>query len=249
MTDRKMFDLFRGAREKDEAIYTLAYKNGADINFQFEGRKATRGGAGRWYYGDSHWYAPDGVDGDKKDTLLHIAIKTNDEKLVTWLLSLDKIDITKENAKGVDPIHLAKALDREHLLAGLTTSPEPELAAAQEEPDTTASDAADELTRLTNSVKMLNIQSNKQESTIAGLEGEIAKYKQMLREKDADIASLHTQVLQKDREMIVMMHRIDQQQEQIKEYTDLRQAHADQFSAWGQGDYHGSERWESNAAA
>lgn len=49
MTDRKMFDLFYGAREGDDALMRRAYETGADINFGFDGRRATKGGAGRWY--------------------------------------------------------------------------------------------------------------------------------------------------------------------------------------------------------
>lgn len=49
MTDRKIFDLFYGARENDLAMCERAYETGADINFAFDGRRATKGGAGRWY--------------------------------------------------------------------------------------------------------------------------------------------------------------------------------------------------------
>ena len=49
MTDRKVFDLFYGAREGDYGMCRRAYETGADINFAFDGRRATKGGAGRWY--------------------------------------------------------------------------------------------------------------------------------------------------------------------------------------------------------
>lgn len=49
MTDRKIFDLFYGAREGDHEMCRRAYETGADINFAFDGRRATKGGAGRWY--------------------------------------------------------------------------------------------------------------------------------------------------------------------------------------------------------
>lgn len=49
MTDRKIFDLFYGAREGDYGMCRRAYEAGADINFAFDGRRATKGGAGRWY--------------------------------------------------------------------------------------------------------------------------------------------------------------------------------------------------------
>jgi hypothetical protein len=90
MTDRKVFNLFYGAREGKPEMYKGAYESGADVNFAFEGRKAMRGGAGRWYYGDLIWYTKDGVDGEKKDTLLHIAVKSENIELVSWLLSLER---------------------------------------------------------------------------------------------------------------------------------------------------------------
>ncbi len=49
MTDRKIFDLFYGARENDHDMCVRAYEKGADINFAFDGRRATKGGAGRWW--------------------------------------------------------------------------------------------------------------------------------------------------------------------------------------------------------
>ncbi|CAM9971155.1 unnamed protein product, partial [Hapterophycus canaliculatus] len=122
MTDRRIFDLFYGAREDDLAMCERAYEAGAEINFAFDGRRATKGGAGRWYYGDLQWYAPDGVNGDKKDTLLMIAVKINNKKLIEWMLSLDGLDATKQNGKGLNAMAVAKALGREHLLLGMATS-------------------------------------------------------------------------------------------------------------------------------
>lgn len=55
MTDRKIFDLFFGAREDDHDLCRRAYETGADINVGFEGKRSTKGGAGRWYYGDLQW--------------------------------------------------------------------------------------------------------------------------------------------------------------------------------------------------
>lgn len=49
MTDRKLFDIFYGAREGDHELCRRAYEAGCDINFAFDGRRATKGGAGRWY--------------------------------------------------------------------------------------------------------------------------------------------------------------------------------------------------------
>lgn len=71
------------------------------------------------YYGDLQWYAPDGVDGDKKDTLLMIAVKTNNVKLVEWMLTLDGLDTTKQNGKGLNAMAVAKAIGRENLLLGM----------------------------------------------------------------------------------------------------------------------------------
>lgn len=73
------------------------------------------------YYGDLQWYAPDGVDGDRKDTLLIIAVKINNAKLVEWMLSLDGLDTTKQNGKGMNAMAVAKALGREHLLLGMSS--------------------------------------------------------------------------------------------------------------------------------
>lgn len=128
------------------------------------------------YYGDLQWYAPDGVNGDKKDTLLIIAVKTNNLKLVEWILSLDGLDTTKQNGKGLNAMAVAKAIGREDLLLGMLTSaaspgasgstatgaagvgtstdpgvppPPPSQAAAEE--------AAKETSRLANAIKMLKV--------------------------------------------------------------------------------------------
>ncbi|CAN0366918.1 unnamed protein product, partial [Phaeothamnion confervicola] len=59
-------------------------------------------------YGDTIWYAPDGVDGDKNDTLLHIAVKCNNRPLCQWLLTLERLDVTLKNGKGADVFQVAK---------------------------------------------------------------------------------------------------------------------------------------------
>lgn len=65
------------------------------------------------------------MDGDKRDTLLIIAVKTNNVKLVEWMLSLDGLDTTKQNGKGLNAMAIAKALGREHLLLGVAASEAP----------------------------------------------------------------------------------------------------------------------------
>lgn len=67
-------------------------------------------------------YAPDGTDGEKKDTLLMIAIKVNNAKLAEWILSLDGLDTSRTNAKGLDAMAVAKATGRGHLLLGMAVT-------------------------------------------------------------------------------------------------------------------------------
>jgi hypothetical protein len=47
MTDRKVFDLFFAAREGNLEACRAAYTAGANVNFQYDGKKATRGAGGR----------------------------------------------------------------------------------------------------------------------------------------------------------------------------------------------------------
>lgn len=82
------------------------------------------------YYGDLQWYAPDGINGDKKDTLLIIAVKINNAKLVEWMLSLDGLDTSSKNGKGLDAMAVAKDLGREHLLLGIAAAGSASAAAA-----------------------------------------------------------------------------------------------------------------------
>ena len=126
------------------------------------------------YYGDLQWYAPDGVDGDKKDTLLIIAVKINNVKLVEWMLTLDGLETTKQNGKGLNALAVAKAFGREHLLLGVDASEASSdatgssvkgaRAAAEQEappppPSKAAADeaAALEIVRLGNAIKMLKV--------------------------------------------------------------------------------------------
>lgn len=127
------------------------------------------------YYGDLQWYAPDGVNGEKKDTLLIIAVKTNNPKLVEWILSLDGLDTTKQNGKGLNAMAVAKAIGREDLLLGISvpdaapgaassaatgatgasTSTNP--SAPPPPPGKADDDAANENSRLANAIKMLKV--------------------------------------------------------------------------------------------
>ncbi|CAM9164858.1 unnamed protein product [Scytosiphon promiscuus] len=260
MTDRKLFDLFYGARENDLAMCERAYETGADINFAFDGRRATKGGAGRWYYGDLQWYAPDGVNGDKKDTLLMIAIKINNKRLVEWMLSLDGLDATKQNGKGLNAMAVAKALEREHLLLGIATSSDvpssgagpsaqgaagvagaaaPSNPAALPPPpgkDCAAPDARLEAVRLCNTMRMLKDSNDEKEAKIAKAEQDCLAYQQMLKEKDASIGELQKKVLDREKEVIVMLHKIGRLEDALREYTDFRQADADQYTGWGKAD-------------
>lgn len=128
------------------------------------------------YYGDLQWYAPDGVDGDKKDTLLIIAVKANNSKLVEWILTLDGLDTARQNGKGLNAMAVAKAIGREGLLLGMAASDAAPSGAAASiatgaagtgtsldprappPPPSKASDeAANENSRLVKAIKMLKV--------------------------------------------------------------------------------------------
>lgn len=120
------------------------------------------------YYGDLQWYAPDGIDGDKKDTLLIIAVKVNNSKLIEWVLGLDGLDPMKKNGKGMTAMAVAKALGRENLLLGIaeTESGETEtssgvksmaVGALPPPPGTAVGGAELEIARLSQAVKMLKV--------------------------------------------------------------------------------------------
>ncbi|CBJ28038.1 hypothetical protein Esi_0089_0099 [Ectocarpus siliculosus] len=266
MTDRKIFDLFYGARENDHDMCRRAYETGADINFAFDGRRATKGGAGRWYYGDLQWYAPDGVDGDKKDTLLIIAVKTNNVKLVEWMLTLDGLDTAKENGKGLNAMAVAKAIGRENLLLGMAAcddglpggvdaSAKSAASAADPNapplpPDKAAADEATmEVARLRTAMKMLKANNDEKEAKITKAQQDCQAYQQMLKEKDANIGELQKQVLEREKEVIVMLHKIGRLEEALREYTDFRQADAEQYTDWGRADHYDAENGGAGAAA
>lgn len=116
------------------------------------------------------------MDGDKKDTLLIIAVKINNVKLVEWMLTLDGLDTTKQNGKGLDAMAVAKALGREHLLLGTAASESPsnstgsipkgasaavDFGAPPPPPGKPAADeTALEVVRLGNAIKMLKVTPN-----------------------------------------------------------------------------------------
>eukprot|EP00904_Undaria_pinnatifida_P009575 jgi/Undpi1/5748/HiC_scaffold_2.g01022.m1 len=279
MTDRKIFDLFYGAREGDYGMCRRAYEAGADINFAFDGRRATKGGAGRWYYGDLQWYAPDGINGDKMDTLLIIAVKTNNEELTSLILGLDGVDATKKNGKGLDAMTVAKALGREHLLLEMATSKSDTAMATsasdkvgpraihEVEAGAAAADGGDggsaamsldalvppppgtfaggeaglEVVQLGYAVEMLKASNNEKEIQISKAEKECQAYQDMLKEKDANIGELRKSVLEKEKEVIAMMHKIGRLEEALSQFTDDRQADAEQYSAWGQAEPNNTE--------
>lgn len=56
------------------------------------------------------------------DTLLIIAVKIDNAELVNLILGLDGVDATRKNGKGLDAMAVAKALGREHLLLGISTT-------------------------------------------------------------------------------------------------------------------------------
>ncbi|CAM9152074.1 unnamed protein product [Discosporangium mesarthrocarpum] len=252
MANRKIFDLFYGARERDEDMYKSAYAAGADINFQFDGKRATKGGGGRWYYGDLHWYAPDGINGDKGDTLLMIAIKTNYRELAEWILTLDKVEVNVKNSKGLDVMSIAKDLGREDILVhfapkstkGTDAQNDAESrcvsvgGSADPEAISLNLTMIDENSRLENSVKMLKAKLDEKDNEMNNLEAEVEMYKQKIKEKDSIMGELKATVLKKEKEMTVMMHKIGQLEEALSEYTDFRQEHADQFVAWGKAQMH-----------
>ncbi|CAN0599985.1 unnamed protein product, partial [Ectocarpus sp. 12 AP-2014] len=53
-----------------------------------------------------------------------IAVKTNNAKLVEWMLTLDGLDTAKENGKGLNAMAVAKAIGRENLLLGMAACDE-----------------------------------------------------------------------------------------------------------------------------
>lgn len=57
------------------------------------------------------------------------------------------------------------------------------------------------------------------------------------------------QVLDKEKEVIVMLHKIGRLEEALREHTDFRQADAEQFTEWGQGGHYNAEGGSAGAAS
>lgn len=106
----------------------------------------------------------------KNDTLLIIAIKVGNAKLVEWILSLDSLDATRTNARGLDALAVAKATDREHFLLGMAlpspttggTAATTEATAGTEGADSLPRPSAgtnsdEEIARLGNAIKMFKV--------------------------------------------------------------------------------------------
>lgn len=49
------------------------------------------------------------------------------------------------------------------------------------------------------------------------------------------------QVLDREKEVIAMHHKIGRLEEALREYNDFRQADAEQFTEWGQADHYNAE--------
>lgn len=105
-------------------------------------------------------------------------MKTNNAKLVEWMLTLDGLDTAKENGKGLNAMAVAKAIGRENLLLGVATcddgpsggvdAREKSAASAADPnapplpPDMAAADeAAMEVARLRTAMKMLKVMARR----------------------------------------------------------------------------------------
>lgn len=56
-------------------------------------------------------------------------------------------------------------------------------------------------------------------------------------------------MLDRETEVIGMLHKIGRLEEALREYTDFRQADAEQFSEWGQADHYNAEGGGAGAAS
>ncbi|CAM9957162.1 unnamed protein product, partial [Laminaria digitata] len=228
----------------------------------------------RRYYGDLQWYAPDGINGDKMDTLLIIAVKIDNADLASLILGLDGVDATRKNGKGLDAMAVAKALGREHLLLGMTTASAAaaadaagprvkggglaasngggegdddvamKIGALPPPPGKAAGEAGAggaEVVQLGYAVEMLKASNDEKEAQISKAERDCQAYQDMLKEKDASIGELQKSVLDKEKEVIAMMHKIGQLEEALSQFTDHRQADAEQYSEWGQAEPYNAE--------
>lgn len=57
------------------------------------------------------------------------------------------------------------------------------------------------------------------------------------------------QVLDKEKEVVVMLHKIGRLEEALGEYTDFRQADAEQFTEWGQAGHYNAENGGAGVAS
>ena len=48
-------------------------------------------------------------------------------------------------------------------------------------------------------------------------------------------------MLDREKEVIVMLHKIGRLEEALREYTDFRQADAEQYTEWGQAEHYNAE--------
>lgn len=60
---------------------------------------------------------------------------------------------------------------------------------------------------------------------------------------------VEVQVLDREKEVIVMLHKIGRLEEALREYTDFRQVDAEQFTEWGKADHYNAEARGAGAAS
>ncbi|CAN0563252.1 unnamed protein product [Ectocarpus sp. 12 AP-2014] len=182
------------------------------------------------------------------------------------MLTLDGLDAAKENGKGLNAMAVAKAIGRENLFLGMAACADglsggvdaseksaasaadpnaPPLPPDKADPD----EAAMEVARLRTAMKMLKANNDEKEAKITKAQQDCQAYQQMLKEKDANIGELQKQVLEREKEVIVMLHKIGRLEEALREYTDFRQADAEQYTDWGRADQYDAEGGDAAAAA
>ncbi|CAM9842999.1 unnamed protein product, partial [Choristocarpus tenellus] len=105
-------NLFIALRAGDLPKCKAAYSAGADINWPFD--RWIRGGRQHWglrvqvkplgmYLGFSareEWAAPPGVNVDRGDTALMVALKLRKDDLSSWLLSCERLNHNSRNEAG-----------------------------------------------------------------------------------------------------------------------------------------------------
>lgn len=60
--------------------------------------------------------------------------------------------------------------------------------------------------------------------------------------------AIRSQVLEKEKEVITMLHKIGRLEEALKRFTDFRQADAEQYTDWGQAKYYNAESGAGSAS-